>query len=182
MIKMNEKQMERCIGMICFRYWKEDSEIKWKKNSQTRIGSMFEICKRWKWRIEIYSCDPGAFRWNDYFTKTDELRNDSLQMETIHLPRGSSTRPILCSRSWTKEGRQTIFFTPLDPLFSDADEAQLITDIMKPRKIHYQIHWRPEQDAVDWIHVSTAQDAGLEFWQTDSNKRMRTSLCQKNAS
>ena len=108
------------------------------------------------------------------------MRSSSIQVETIHLPRGSSTR--LCSSSWTKEGRQTIFLTPLDPLNSDADEAQLITDIMKPRNIHDQIHWRPEQDAVDWIHVSTAQDAGLEFWQTDSNKRMRTSLCQKNAS
>ena len=35
--------------------------------------------------------------------------------------------------------------------------------------MHYQIHWRPEQDAVYWIHLSIAQDAGLEFWQTGSN-------------
>ena len=68
-----------------------------------------------------------------------------------------------------KEGRQTIFFTPLDPFNSDADEAESITDIKKPRKVQYQIHWRPEQDAVYWIHLSTAQDAGLEFWQTGSN-------------
>ena len=68
-----------------------------------------------------------------------------------------------------KEGRQTIFFTPLDPFNSGADEAELITDIKKPRKVHYQIHWRPEQDAVYWIHLSTAQDAGLEFWQTCAN-------------
>ena len=96
-------------------------------------------------------------------------------METIHLPRGSSTRPIPYVRNWTggrrkerKEGRQTIFFTPLDPFNSDADEAEPITDIKK-RKVHYQIHWRPEQDAVYWIHLSTAQDVGLEFWQTGSN-------------
>ena len=67
-----------------------------------------------------------------------------------------------------KEGRQTIFFTPLGPFNSDADEAELITDIKKPRKVHYHIHWRPEQDAVYWIHLSTAQDAGQEFWQTGS--------------
>ena len=30
-----------------------------------------------------------------------------------------------------------------------------------------------EQDAVDWIHLSTAQDAGLEFWQTSSNAIIR---------
>ena len=68
-----------------------------------------------------------------------------------------------------KGGRQTIFFTPHDPFNSDADEAESMTDVKKPRKVHYQIHWTPEQDAVYWIHLSTAQDAGLEFWQTGSN-------------
>ena len=64
---------------------------------------------------------------------------------------------------------RTIFITPLDSFNSDADEAESITDNKKPRKVKYQIHWRPEQDAVCWIHLSTAQDAGLEFWQTGSN-------------
>ena len=68
-----------------------------------------------------------------------------------------------------EEGRQTIFFTPLDPFISDADEAESVTDTTKPRKVKYQIHWIPEQDAVYWIHLFTAQDAGLEFWQTGSN-------------
>ena len=68
-----------------------------------------------------------------------------------------------------KEGRQTIFFTPLDLFNSDASEADLITDFKKPREVHYQIHWRLDQDAVYWIHLSTAQDAGLKFWQTGSN-------------
>ena len=63
-----------------------------------------------------------------------------------------------------KEGRQTIFFTPLDPFNSDANEAELITDFNKARKLHYQIHWRPEQDAVYWVHLRSAQNAGLEFW------------------
>ena len=68
-----------------------------------------------------------------------------------------------------KKGRQSIFFTPLDPFNSDADEAESITDLKKQRKVQYQIHWSSEQDAVYWIHLSTAQDAGLEFWQTGSN-------------
>ena len=68
-----------------------------------------------------------------------------------------------------KEGRQTIFFTPLDPFNSDADEAESIADTTKPRKGKYQIHWRPEQDAVYWIHLTTAEDAGLGFWQTGSD-------------
>ena len=55
---------------------------------------------------------------------------------------------LLAGGKERKEGRQTIFFTPLDPFNSDADEAELITDIKKPRKVHYQSHWRLEQDAV----------------------------------
>ncbi len=124
----------------------------------------------------MFSCDPGSFRWSDRLTKTDELRDDSLQngndwfitwaehdiisIAEIGLVAGGKER---------KEGRETIFFTPLDPFNSDADEAESITDIAKPRKVQYQIHWRPEQDAVYWIHLSTAPDAGLEFSQTGSN-------------
>ena len=48
----------------------------------------------------MYSCDPGSLRWSDHITKIDELRDDSLQVETMHLSCGSSTRPILHSRNW----------------------------------------------------------------------------------
>ena len=75
----------------------------------------------------------------------------------------------MAGRKERKEGKQAIFFTPLDPFNSDADEAEPITDIKKPRKVQYQIHWRLEQDAVYWNQLSIAQDAGLEFWQTGSN-------------
>ena len=34
-----------------------------------------------------------------------------------------------------KGGRQTIFFTPLDPFNSDADEAESMTDATKPRQV-----------------------------------------------
>ena len=76
---------------------------------------------------------------------------------------------LLAGGKERKEGRQTIFFTPLDPSNSDADEAEAIADTAKPRKVKYQIHWRLEQDAVCWIQLSTAQGAGLEFWLTGSN-------------
>ena len=123
--------------------------------------------------MKIHSCDPRSLRWKDHITETDEVRDDPFQMEAIYLSRGSSTRSILhcfvAGGKERKEGRQTIFFTPLDPFNSDADEAEAVADTAKPRKVKYQIHWRPEQDAVYWIHLSKAQDAGLEFWQTGSN-------------
>ena len=62
-----------------------------------------------------------------------------------------------------------MFYTPLDPFNSDANEAESITDTTKPRKVQYQTHGRLKQDAVYWFHLSTAQDACLEFWQTSSN-------------
>ena len=54
--------------------------------------------------------------------------------------------------------------------------------IISPRQVHYQIHWRPEQDAVYWIHLSIAHYAGLEFGNHDLTPLLRTSLCRKNAS
>ena len=69
----------------------------------------------------------------------------------------------------SKEGRQAIFLTPLDPYHSDASEAAISMDLSKPRKVHYQTHWKPEQDAVYWVNLSMAQDCGLKFWQTQSH-------------
>ena len=64
-----------------------------------------------------------------------------------------------------KEGRQTIFFTPLDPFNSDADEAESITDIKKPRKCIIKFIG----DSNKMQRMSTPQDAGLEFLQTGSD-------------
>ena len=108
--KTNEKQMERRTGMFYSQYWKEDSEINLTKSSRTRIGSIAFIlqasrqslksARMKKRKMKIYSCDPGSLRWSDHITKIDTLRDDSLQMESVHLSRGSSTRPMLHSRNW----------------------------------------------------------------------------------
>ena len=99
------------------------------------------------------------YKWKQFIYHVDRAR-DQYSIAEAGLVVGGKER---------EEGRQTMFFTPLDPFNIDASGAELITDIKKPRKVHCQIHWRPEQDAVYWIHLSTAQDACLEFWQTGSN-------------
>ena len=48
------------------------------------------------------------------------------------------------------------------------------------QKVQYQIHWRLEQDAVYWIHLTTAEDAGLEFWQTDSDANITCQLVPRD--
>ena len=48
-------------------------------------------------------------------------------------------------------------------------KQKIITVFNKARKVHYQIYWRLEQDAVYGVHLRPAQNAGLEFWHTGSN-------------
>ena len=42
-------------------------------------------------------------------------------------------------------------------LDNNASEAEVITDTKKSRKVNHQIHWRPEQNAKDWIYLSATQ-------------------------
>ena len=83
-------------------------------------------------------------KWNRFIYHVGRAR-DQYAIAEIGLVAGGKER---------KEGRQTIFFTPLDAFNSDADEAESIADTAKPRKVKYQIHCRFEQDAVYWIHRS----------------------------
>ena len=70
----------------------------------------------------------------------------------------------------SKEGRQTVFFTPLDPFGSDAHEQEEPSeDCSRPRKVHCHSHWRNDQNAVYWVELSRAQDLRLQFGQTKSN-------------
>ena len=69
-----------------------------------------------------------------------------------------------------KEGRQTIFFTQLNPFGDNPDEEEPSDDLSKPRKAHYYSEWTNSQDAVCWISLARAQDKGLRFfWQTRSH-------------
>ena len=43
-------------------------------------------------------------------------------------------------------------------LDANASEAEVITDPKESRKANCQIHWRPEQDAKYWIHLSATQE------------------------
>ena len=100
-------------------------------------------------------------------------------MEAIYLSRGSSTRTILHCRNWIsgrkkvrKEGRQKESSSLLLIRSAAMQMKQNLSQIQRNQeKVKYQSHWRPEQDAVCWIHLSTAQDAGLELWQTGSNAK-----------
>ena len=65
----------------------------------------------------------------------------------------------------SKQGGQTIFFTPLNPFGPNPDEEKLSDDLSKRRKAQYKTN----QDAVYRINLARAQDKGLQFWQTRSH-------------
>ena len=75
------------------------------------------------------------------------------------------TTGLIARGRGSKEGRQTIFFTPLNPLGENPDDEAPSDGLSIPRKVHY----KRTQDAVYWIHLARAQDHGLRFWQTRSN-------------
>ena len=97
------------------------------------------------------------YKWKRFKYHVGRAR-DQFSIAEIGLVAGGKER---------KEGRQTVFFTPL--LFTAMQMKQNLLQILRSQeKYNNKFIWRLEQ-AVYWIHLSTAQDAGLEFWQTGSN-------------
>ena len=76
------KKREQRIGMWNFQYWEresvQNSNINWKENSRVRIGIVF-TAEASNLEIGRYSCNPRNISGEDYSTKNDELRKDSLQ-------------------------------------------------------------------------------------------------------
>ena len=79
MIKMNEKQMERCIGMLHLQGWTEDSNINWRKNLQTRIGSIAFILEAS--RRDLKSVKMKMEKWDIF------VRSRAIEVEWSFQPR-----------------------------------------------------------------------------------------------
>ena len=118
------------------------------------------------------------YRWKQFIYHVGRAR-DHYSVAEAGLVAGGKER---------KEGRQMIFFTPLDPFNSDANEAEPITDVKKPRKVHYQIRWTSEQDAsvLDLLVHSTrcwsrilADRFQCHYYVPVFAKRMRRKGCQR---
>ena len=78
-------------------------------------------------------------------------------------------------------GRQTVFFTPLNPFQWRFRWRRTSWWFQHSSKMHYHGHWKRNQDVVYWVKLSRAQDQGLQFWQTKSQS-LYTVLCQQIAS
>ena len=63
---------------------------------------------------------------------------------------------LVAGRKESREGRQTVGFTHLDPWRNEIEE-QFQGDMSKPRRVHCKTEWKRVQDAMYWIHLAGAQ-------------------------
>ena len=82
-----------------------------------------------------------AVWWCNYPTVIDESCINSVKLERIYLTQRFCLQPSAHHKVWTrgggkesKEGRQTVFFTPLDPFGCDAHERKNQVNIIQNKK------------------------------------------------
>ena len=73
------------------------------------------------------------FGWKEYLCHVEGSFTLHSNMQAVLIAVGKDT----------KEGRQSVFFTALDPLSDEPDEEY--EDSTKPRKVHYKNKWRVTQ-------------------------------------
>ena len=154
------------------------------QNSRTQIGFNTFLKEATRWGSSIFTSSRGVL-WcigavkDTHWWESDSAwvcgsRRNSAQMERMPWRCSYDATSILKSGLFagggeSKEGRQTIFFTPLKPFGDISDEEEPRNDLSKPRKAHHHSKWKSRQDAVCWIIPARAQDEGLQFRQTRSH-------------
>ena len=98
------------------------------------------------------------YNWKEYFFTGVVLPASNLSLRTDSFQVDRKAR----------EGRQTLFFTLVNPFGRDSDEEEPRDDCTIPQKVRCYSHWKRNQDAVYWVKLSRAQDQGSQFWQTKS--------------
>ena len=68
-----------------------------------------------------------------------------------------------------KRGRQSVFFTVVNPMEDDNGKEDTPCDLTKPRIVPYTNTWTPQQNTVYWCSLKLAQKRGLQFYQTRSH-------------
>ena len=74
---------------------------------------------------------------------------------------------LLAGGTCGKRGRQTCFFTAIDPMNESGEVSPYSLD--SPGFVPYEITWRSHQDAVYWFDLTLAQNLGRALRHTISN-------------
>ena len=85
----------------------------------------------------------------------------------INLPSITNSGLIPGGQNLSK--RQTVFFTPVDPMSKEHRDPNKI-DLEAPRLAWYhQKKWKKHQNTVNWVDIKFGQKKGFKFYQTRSN-------------
>ena len=75
------------------------------------------------------------------------------------------------------KGRQTVFFTPLNPFGGDSDEEELHDDDTVPQKVYYHSHWKRNQDAVYWRNIIQSTRSRIAILADEVSCNHRSQSC-----
>ena len=186
MIKMNEKLTALLIGILSFQSCEKQfrspegenfSDTDWLQHIYEGSNKMrFQYCMNSKNSLLYIRAIQRHAGGN--LIAPELMRHVAIpyQWKEFLLHRGCSfcvtsilESGLIVRGRESKEGRQTIFFTPLNPLGGNPDEEEPCDDISKPRKVHQHSKWKNTQDAAYWVNLARTQDKGLRFWQTTSH-------------
>ena len=104
-------------------------------------------------KVTLEEANLFHYGWITYEFRTCGVCTFYHSLYAFHLP-----FRIACRVRDTREGRQAVFYTAVDPM----------TDSQNPRKVQYNTKWNVFRDAIYCITLRQAQDEGLEIWQTRS--------------
>ena len=68
-----------------------------------------------------------------------------------------------------KRGRQSVFFTFVNPVDDDHSMEETPCHLTKPRIVPHTNAWKPHQNIVFWCNLKLAQERGLQLYQTWSH-------------
>ena len=109
----------------------------------------------------------------------------SFQMERVYLSQVLFFQHPVCPGERTiSDGKESrLFSTPLYLFGGDSDEEESSDDHAIAQYVHYQSHWKRNQDAIKWVKLAQAQGQGLRFLANNVTCDHRyTILCQQSAS
>ena len=160
-----EKLTEQFIGVLCVQSYDVSSKVKVREPSLTLTGRVhrgsnklwFQCCTNYN-NVVLFLRAIQGYSGGELIAP--ELMNHvafPLRWEEFQYDRGSSfilsntlQAGLIEGGKTPKEGRQTVFFTPLDPFGDDTEEEY--DDLSTPRKVHYKNKRKVSQYAVYWVN------------------------------
>ena len=89
---------------------------------------------------------PG---WKDIINHQGSVFNMKYSMTNGLIPGGNES------------GRQTVSFSPLNPLEPDGEEEEYHDNTKTPRNFHFCSKWKHDQDAVYWVKIGRDTRVGI---------------------